>query len=208
MFRECDIGVMPNPVTTPLANSQFEALWTEFAAPLRQYIRTRVENEAVAEDLFQEVVVKLHARLQEVRDPARIQGWAFQIARNAIIDHYRTRKPTVELSETLEADTPDAQRAELERLLPTVRRMVEALPEPYREALLLVEFEGLTQKELAARLGISVSGAKSRVQRGRDLLKEKLLACCHFELDHRGGVIDYRPHDATRVGCADACVNC
>ena len=71
--------------------------------------------------------------------------------------------------------------------------MVESLPDDYRQALLLTEYEGLTQRELAERLGLSVSGAKSRVQRAREKLKEMLLDCCHFEFDRLGRVIDYQP---------------
>ena len=71
--------------------------------------------------------------------------------------------------------------------------MIEGLPDAYREAIVLTEFEGLTQKELADRLGISLSGAKSRVQRARGQLKQMLLGCCQFEFDRRGGIIDCKP---------------
>ena len=73
----------------------------------------------------------------------------------------------------------------------SLRGLVEQLPDPYREALLLTEFQGLSQVELAGRLGLSVSAAKSRVQRARGKLRDMLLACCHIELDRRGRVIDY-----------------
>jgi len=69
-----------------------------------------------------------------------------------------------------------------------------SLPEPYRKALVLTELEGLTQQELADKVGISLSGAKSWVQRGRQQLKEMLTECCAFEFDRRGGVIDCTPH--------------
>ena len=71
--------------------------------------------------------------------------------------------------------------------------MIEGLPVKHREALKLTEYEGMTQKELAAKLGISISGAKSRVQRARAMLKDALMQCCHFELDRYGTVIDYHP---------------
>lgn len=79
-------------------------------------------------------------------------------------------------------------------LLPCIRAMVLALPEQDRQALILTEYQGLTQKELGERLGLSFSGAKSRVQRAREKLKQELLACCHFELDRRGHILDYYPH--------------
>jgi len=84
--------------------------------------------------------------------------------------------------------------------------MVDSLPADYRQALLLTEYQGLTQRELAQKLGLSVSGAKSRVQRAREKLKAMLLDCCHFEFDRRGKVIDYQPNCAccaNQEGCTD-----
>jgi RNA polymerase sigma-70 factor, ECF subfamily len=79
-------------------------------------------------------------------------------------------------------------------LIPSVKAMVDSLPDTYREALILTEYEGLTQRELAERLGLSLSGAKSRVQRAREKLKAMLLDCCHFEFDRLGKIIDYQPN--------------
>lgn len=81
-------------------------------------------------------------------------------------------------------------------LLPCVAAMVDALPSSYREALRLTEYQGLSQKALSERLGISFSGAKSRVQRARAKLKQQLLECCHFQFDHAGRIIDYQPRCA------------
>ena len=99
------------------------------------------------------------------------------------------------MSEALPA--PETGEAEAEAaarwLLPAVRATIDALPEPYREALLATEFDGLTQQELANRAGISLSGAKFRVQRARAKHKALLLECCHLEFDHRGGLILDQP---------------
>ena len=73
-----------------------------------------------------------------------------------------------------------------------VSGMVAALPEAYRDALRLTEYQGLSQKALSERLGISFSGAKSRVQRARAKIKEQLLNCCHFQFDYAGRIIDYQ----------------
>ncbi len=72
-----------------------------------------------------------------------------------------------------------------------------------RQALILTEYQGLTQRELAERLGLSFSGAKSRVQRAREKLKQQLLECCHFELDRRNHILDYQPrcHRCETVAC-------
>lgn len=182
-------------------NATLEHIWHEFAGKLSQFIRSRVSDSATAEDILQDVFVKIQKRLGELQERAKLQGWIYQITRNAIIDHYRTRKETVAVPETLPAE-PDGQDGELEELKASFLRMIYSLPEPYREALILTEFDGLTQQQLAERLGISLSGAKSRVQRGRAQLKRMLDECCTFEFDRRGKVIDCTPR--ARGGC-DEC---
>jgi RNA polymerase sigma-70 factor (ECF subfamily) len=163
-----------------------ETIWNEFSARLRQFIRARVADPATAEDILQDVFLKFQSRVDEFQNPAKVQGWLFLVARNAIIDHYRTRKPTAELPETLPAELSE-NLTEIEELKHVFRRIIDSLPKPYREALVLTEFEEFTQEELAKRLGISLSGAKSRVQRGRELLKERLLDACHREFRHSPG---------------------
>ena len=181
-------------------NATLEHIWHEFADKLGQFIRSRVTDPATAQDILQDVFVKIQKRLGQLQDPAKLQGWIYLITRNAIIDHYRTRKETVEVPDTLPAE-PDADDGEVEELKAAFRRMIYSLPEPYREAVVLTELDGLTQQELADRLGISLSGAKSRVQRGRAQLKQMLDECCTFEFDRRGKVIDCTPR--TKAGCKE-----
>lgn len=176
-----------------------EQVWEAFHTPLHQFIRHRVSDEAVAEDLLQEVFLKIHQHIANLKDARRLEGWIYQITRHAIIDHYRSQKPlaTLESSGILDwpEDLPDDDV--VSELLPCVRAMVLALPEQDRQALVLTEYQGLTQKDLAERLGLSFSGAKSRVQRAREKLKQQLLACCHFELDRRGHILNYQPRCLT-----------
>lgn len=180
--------------------STLENIWHEFADRLRNFIRSRVADPQTTEDILQDVFMKIQARLESLKDPGKLEGWIYLIARNAVIDHYRTRKETVEVPETLAAE-PDTQDGDVAELKAAFRRMVLNLPEPYREALVLTEFEGLTQQQLADRQGISLSGAKSRVQRGREQLKQMLHECCTFEFDRRGKVIDCSPR--AKAGCQE-----
>lgn len=178
-----------------------EQVWHEFSEKLGQFIRARVADPATAEDLLQDVFVKIHARLGQLKDATKLQSWVYLIARNAIIDHYRTRKEMVPVPESL-VDESERPSEEIEGLMAAFRRMIGSLPEPYREALVLTEFEGLTQQELADRVGISLSGAKSRVQRGREHLKGMLTECCELEFDRRGRVFDCTPR---RDGACEEC---
>jgi RNA polymerase sigma-70 factor (ECF subfamily) len=180
-------------------NATLEHIWHEFADRLGRFIRSRVSDPATADDIRQDVFVKIQKKVGQLEDPARLEGWIYLIARNAIIDHYRTRKETVEVPDTLPAE-PGADNGEIEELKASFRRMIYSLPEPYRDAVVLTELEGLTQQELANRLGISLSGAKSRVQRGRAQLKQMLDECCTFEFDRRGKVIECTPRAKASCG--------
>jgi RNA polymerase sigma-70 factor (ECF subfamily) len=173
-----------------------EQVWETFHVPLQQFIRRRVSDETAAEDLLQDVFLDIHQHIDALRDVKKLESWIYQVTRNAIIDYYRSKRATTTLEEPEALQLPEELPDEdvVTELLPCVRAMVLGLPAQDRQALILTEYQGLTQKELAERLGISVSGAKSRVQRAREKLKQQLLACCHFELDRRGHIIDYQPH--------------
>jgi RNA polymerase sigma-70 factor, ECF subfamily len=172
-----------------------EHIWEAFHTPLSQFIRCRVPDETVAEDLLQDVFLKIHQHMDTLKDAKRLESWIYQITRNTIIDYYRSIKPTVTLDEADVLDLPEEFPTDdiVSELLPCVRAMVSNLPDKDRQALVLCEYQGLTQKELGEHLGISLSGAKSRVQRAREKLKQQLLECCHFELDRRGHILDYQP---------------
>lgn len=159
------------------------------------FLRKRVRNEEAVEDLLQDVFLRIHTHAYTLRAEDKLESWIYQIARNLVTDYSRRQKPILFLEETNQetwlVDMPeDDIQAEL---APSVAAMVNALPEPYREALYLTEYQGLSQRDLAARLGLSFSGAKSRVQRAREKLKQLLLDCCHFEFDRLGRIIDYQP---------------
>jgi RNA polymerase sigma-70 factor (ECF subfamily) len=176
------------------ATDRTKDLWTQFHASIRAFLVGRVTDRAAVDDLLQEVFVRVHAGIGALRDDAKLKAWIFQIARNVVIDHYRSRSAAVEFDEQSHSGGTTVEEAPLTELAGSLQQMIDALPEPYREAVRMSEIEGRTQKELAIRAGISLSGAKSRVQRGRQMLKDLLMNCCHFEFDSRGGIIEYYEH--------------
>ena len=177
-----------------------EVLWHDMNVPLKHFIAKRVPDESVAEDILQEVFMRIHAHADTLKNADKVESWLYQITRNAIVDYYRSRKDEGDLSEILPASEDDDEDDLAKQLAPCLRGMIEDLPPKYQEALRLTEYEGLTQNALAQRLGISLPGAKSRVQRAKEQLKEILLQCCHFEFDRLGKIIDYRPN-------CDCCTN-
>ncbi len=169
----------------------FDAGVLEFAPRLRAFIRRRVRNEALADDLAQETLLKVYRSRATLRDDTKLEAWLYQIARGTIIDHYRRQRPQVELPASLAGESPDEIQALRARVLVSMRRFLEELPEAYREPVRLAELEGLPLARIALRLGLSLTAVKSRVRRGRARLRKKLQDCCRFEFDRLGQVIGY-----------------
>ena len=183
-----------------------EAVWDDFHARLRGFISRRVRDPDSAEDILQDVMLRIHRHASELKCSSAVGAWVHQIARNAIADHYRRASVRHERPSGIDLDrqeppVPEGATPELRsELAACLGPLIERLPPLHRDALTLTELEGLTQASAAARLGLSSSGMKSRVQRGRAQLKELFTACCEIELDRRGGVQSYRPLSA-RCDC-------
>jgi len=163
-------------------------------ADVRAFVARRVAPDAV-DDLTQEIFLKMHEHAAELRDASKVAPWLFRVARNVVVDHLRRRRAHTPLEAVEEPAAPEPEeRANANpEMASALGTMMKLLPEEYRVALELTEMSGLTQRELAEREGLSLSGAKSRVQRGRQLLEGILRACCDFETDARGNVVDCAP---------------
>ena len=184
--------------------TDIETIWKEYHDKLHRFIASRVADPSTVDDLLQEVFVKIHQRIETLEDDARIQSWLYQITKNAVIDYFRGQKPMAEIPE--EASILEkSENTALMELAGCIRPMVERLSRTHREAMALSELEGLTQKEVAERLGVSLSGAKSRIQRGRAKLKELMMDCCHIEFDHLGSVVGYDPKNKRCDTCQKNC---
>ena len=181
-----------------------EQVWRLLSDQLRSFLLRRVSDDQVADDLLQETFVRIHRTLHDQHEVERIPSWVFQIARNLVIDHYRSKShSTTDLTDT--RAVADEEQDNLNELVAGwLPQMIAQLPEKYREAVELYELKGVSQQGIASELGLSLSGAKSRVQRGREKLKSLLLDCCSFERDRRGNVIGY---DRRGQDCA-ACDEC
>jgi len=182
--------------------------WRDLDAKLRPFVARRVASADI-DDVVQDVFLRMQRGLQGLRDDERFGPWVYQVARSAITDHQRKAAKHVVVDpegleeQPLEIDEDD-RRVE-EELASYVAPFVAMLPSPYREALTLTELEGLTQKQAAEMLGVSLSGMKSRVQRGRVLLRKSLEDCCHIALDVRGRVVSCEPRVDGRL--PDGCCN-
>jgi len=183
-------------------------IWTDLGDRVRHFVGKRVSDAHAADDITQDVMLKVQSQLDALPPEDKLAAWVLTVARNAVIDYYRARAVRghanlAELDPPHE-DAEDARQSALRDLAPCLVRMIEQLPEPYRQAMKWADIEGLSQQEVADRSGVSLSGAKSRVQRARQQLREMLLDCCRIEQDGRGNVIDYETTERSARYCGDA----
>jgi RNA polymerase sigma-70 factor (ECF subfamily) len=184
-------------------------LWHALGDELRAFLRSRVPSDSDADDLLQDVFVRVYENIKSLRQAERVESWVYQIARNAVTDFYRRRKlqPADEVEQVAEP------RLDLRRGMnhnqavgAWLFQAIDALPSTLRDAVRMYELESLSQAEIADQLGLSLPGAKSRVQRGRRQLEKLLQGVCQLELDRRGNVINCKPaHDAMCAGAACDC---
>ena len=217
---------------TVVATGGSERLWHEVHERLTAFVAQRVDDPADVADLVQTVFLRVHQHMASIEDEQRLLPWLFQITRNAIADYYRAPVRRREIGgvapdgavdlgagqgTTAAAGTSGANAEPLHPIDPRstsddapatrelagcVRPLLQLLPPSYQEALTLVEFDGVAQVDAASRLGISVSGMKSRVQRGRALLRDGLLECCEISRSATGGVLDFAPRSSGSCGTA------
>lgn len=178
---------------------------SRFADALRAFVVRRVRPQD-ADDVVQDVLMRIQRGAGGVRESERAEAWVYGVARRTIADYFRARGRTREVGIETSLDdlaaTPPTEPVHLgdfdgdhsvhEEVLGWLRPIAEGLPDGYREALLMADFEGRTQREVARSLGLSLSGAKSRVQRARILLGKRLRACCELHFDREGRVVDFR----------------
>ena len=191
------VVMLPQKKRTSANRSGVEDAWQLLRGELRRFLVARLPAfSPAADDLLQDVFLRVQRKATELPTITNLRAWLFQITRHALIDHQRahTKRKTEELPESIAADSTDPilERVQ-EKLAPCLRVMIDELPEPYASALRLVELQELSQAKAAKELGISLPALKSRVRRGRERLKDVLLECCQFEVSAGGRVLDYWP---------------
>ena len=176
--------------------------WTDLHAAVRAFVARRVNDPHAADDIAQDVMLKVQSQLAaSPPSDEKLDAWVFRVARNALIDHYRARRDlaSLEAAEPIAAD--DNSPTSAAELSGCVRQIITRLPAEYAQALTLTDLEGLTQQQLADRIGLSLSAAKSRVQRARERLQTMILDCCAVERNRDGGVVDYQTTPRTPKYC-------
>jgi RNA polymerase sigma-70 factor (ECF subfamily) len=162
-------------------------IYPQLYREIKSFVYRRVKNLQDSEDIVQDVFIKAQLKSAQLKESEKFTAWMYSMTRNSIIDHFRSRQRTFDAA-TLEASQSDYNEFN-DCVVDCIGQLIHTLPSPYREALELADKQQVPQKELAERLGISYSGAKSRVQRARLMLKEKMEKLYKIETDGFGNVL-------------------
>lgn len=173
-----------------LTNTQFVHQWSTLQHHIERYVLSVVKSTDDMNDIVQEVFIKAYTHYHSLNDTNKLKQWLFSIARNEINAHFNAKKKTQQLYFDENTEEVPVINRDFEKCIGT---FINALPPKYSQAIQLTEIENLPQTELAKRLNISYSGAKTRVQRGREKLKELVQQCCHINHDSYGNIINYTP---------------
>ena len=182
-------------------------IYKQFHSDLLGYVKSKVRSREDAEDILQNVFIKISSNIDKLTQDVKLKSWIFTITRNAIIDYYRvnaTKKKVAvpeEIDEyILELDDPDPTKG----LDQCMNSMIRLLPEEYRDIIIDSEIKGIKQKDLADKYEMAYPSMRSRVQRGRERLKQLFYNCCHIETDKHGNILAAQG----RTDCDGPCRPC
>jgi RNA polymerase sigma-70 factor, ECF subfamily len=178
-----------------------EQIWLDHHRALLSFIRCRLPDKNLADDVLQDVFIKVQKKLETLNKAERLQSWLYQITRHTLIDYYRKQRGREALPNFLSLNEADQQDEWWYAWAKCVRPMIGMLPQTYQDALILSDLEGRPLKEVATRLGLSLPATKSRVQRGRAKLRQAYIDCCRIELDRRGNPINCDTQTACNLHC-------
>jgi RNA polymerase sigma-70 factor, ECF subfamily len=179
-------------------------IYTEFHRSLLTFVRSKIRSKEDAEDILQNVFAKISANVNSLSEKEKIQNWLFTVTRNAVIDYYRvnSKRRKIELDQVMANQLLDEETADDTKGLDTcVTSLIKLLPDEYRGIVEDAELHGVMQKELAMKYNMPYSSLRSRVQRGRERLKQIFHNCCRIETDSRGNVLQVQG----RSDCEGTC---
>ena len=161
-------------------------VWEEFSGNIRAHLLRKLRRKDDVDDLMQEIFIKIHTHLECLRDKGKLTSWIYTIVENTLNDYYRNNRHDSEFDESKTVPDDSGEDNPLAGINGCLGVFIDKLPPRYREPLVMSDVEGVKQKEIAKRMHLSYSGLKSRVQRGRRMIKDMFMECCRLSIDEKG----------------------
>jgi len=168
-----------------------ENIWNEFHKELSNFIKRTVKDTDTTNDILQDIFIKIHLKLDTLTNQDKLTSWLYQITRNSIFDNLKKHKPQSEFLDVFFSPIEEQIHNFNNEISPCMLRLINHLPDNYKDAILETELGQLSQKEYAEKTGMSYSGAKSRIQRARQQLHSLFKDCCRIQADTYGNIVEY-----------------
>ncbi|MDX8552875.1 sigma-70 family RNA polymerase sigma factor [Tenacibaculum sp. 1B UA] len=163
-----------------------QQVWKKYADDVKHFILSKVKDTTVTDDLLQETFIKVHTKLHTLNDITKLKPWIFTIARNTMMDYFKTTNQTIEFK-SLEVQTDTSEHEHTEK--DCLHAIIQGLPKKYRDPLFLSDIKGLKQQEVADTLKQNLPTTKSQIQRARKLIAQGFMDCCGFSLNEEGKLV-------------------
>jgi len=161
-------------------------VWETYHQDIKLFLLSRIKSEEVVDDVLQDTFIKIHTKLDSLQDDNKLKSWVFTIARNTMLDYFRTNKLSTELQEfNIKVEEESQTHDEKDCLY----RIIKRLPKKYRDPLFLADIKGKKQAEVASQLKLPLPTAKSRIQRARKLIAKGYMECCDFKMNQQGHLV-------------------
>jgi RNA polymerase sigma-70 factor (ECF subfamily) len=182
-------------------------IYNQFHHSLLSFIRSKIRSKEDAEDILQNVFIRISSHVDKLSEKEKLKNWIFTITRNAVIDYYRTNasRKRIAVDDKMEETIWEEEYTDSTKGLDQcMNSMIGLLPDEYRSIIIDSELNGIKQKDLAEKYGMAYPSMRSRVQRGRERLKQLFYNCCHIQTDSLGNVMEA----VGRTDCNSPCKPC
>ena len=163
-----------------------KTVWDLYATDIKYFILSKVKDEVIADDLLQETFIKVHVKLDSLKDVGKIKPWVFSIARYTVMDYFRSHKlKDIIADDALASEEvhPDHTKEDC------LRGIIKSLPKKYRDPLILFDIQGLKQAQIADQLQLPLPTVKSQIRRARKLIAQGFVDCCDFKINDHGYLV-------------------
>ncbi len=170
----------------------FDIIWQQYHKKLHQFIQTKITDKSIADDILQEVFIKVHKHKAHLKNIDKLDAWLYRICRHTIVDFYRRQRDTLPLTDdhSISLNISSPSTVAREQLAQCIDSTIAELPSMHREILEQAALTEQKQLHIAKQLQLSLTTVKSRLKRARQQLKKKLATCCDFEF-HQNGTTAY-----------------
>ncbi len=161
-------------------------IWDIYSDELKRFIISRVKNESLADDILQDVFIKIHVNLQTLKNKSKLKPWVFQIGRNTMMNYFKSNHITYEFEDSL---TKGELQKQEHNEFDCLQGILKNLPKKYQNPIFLADIKGLKQQEVARQLKLPLPTVKSQIQRGRKLIAQGFMDCCGFVMNEKGNLV-------------------